>query len=206
VELIPPARPTEARFYPPRFKLLALSATSGLFTFIGYAISRVDFVLFSLLGWAMAVGFGLATAVMLVRTLRPGPTLVVNAVGIIDRTTLVPTGLVRWEQISLVRKREIGRGRSSERLLDVVLEDEEAFYARPRSWLRRVGDRYRQLIKLPDVSVPGSMVSKPLQAVLDAMQRWRPDLPVLGLPPALPKPRIFGRQRAARHEFGPPRW
>lgn len=195
----------QTRFYPPRVKLLLLAAGSAVFVAIGYLASLADLTWLSWLGWAALVGFGAATAVILARALRPGPTVVLTRDGIVDRTTLAPTGLVRWDEITVVRKKEIGRGRGSERLLEVVLRDPETFHARERSPLRRLADRYRRALKHPDVSIPSSMVSAPIQQVIDDVQRWQPELQVLDLPPELPKVRLFKRGPTRQHPR-PPRW
>lgn len=209
VNLVPGAPDREqTRMYPPRAKLLVLAAGSLVAAGIGYLMRMADVAVLAGLGWILLVGFGLATALVLVRALRPGPTVAFDANGITDRTTLAPTGLVRWEDITVVRKREIGRGRGSERLLEVMLTDPDAFYARPRTVWRRLADRYRRLFKQPDVSLPGSMVDRPMQAVIDEIHRWRPDLQVLELPPPVPRLRhLFGRpSRPSDQHPKPPRW
>jgi hypothetical protein len=195
------------RFYPPRWRLMLLTTTSLFFAFIGWAASRSDNGGVAGIGWTVLVLFGAAALVVLARALRPGPTLTIDAEGITDRTTLAPTGLVRWDEITVVRKREIGRGRGSERMLEVVLNDPAAFYRRSRSWSRQLADRYRVLLKHPDVSVPGSMVSVPMDKLIEELRSWRPDLQVLDLPPRHPRARLFGRRRyPTRQHPSPPRW
>jgi hypothetical protein len=154
------------------------------------------------------IGFGGATAVLLARALRPGPTVLIDDDGITDRTTLAPAGLVTWGEIAVVRKREIGRGMGSERLLEVILSNPDEFRSRPRSLLWRATDRWRELLKQPAVSIPGSMVSVPLSTVMEEIRRRRPQLQVLEGPP--PTPSKFrlrgGRQRPGREHPDLPRW
>jgi hypothetical protein len=195
----------QTRFYPPRFTLLLMAGGAALFAGIGYRFSLSSMTWLVWFGWVFLVAFSAAALVLLARALRPGPTLVLTAEGVFDRTTLAPTGLVRWDEIAAVRKREIGRGRGSERLLEVVLDDPEEFQARPRSPLRRLADRYRRAMKHPDVSIPGSMVSGPIQGVIDALLRRRPELQILDLPAELPKLRLF-KQGPMRQHPRPPRW
>jgi hypothetical protein len=195
----------QTRFYPPRVQLLLMAVGSMVLVAVAYLASMSAMTWLSVLGWIGVVVFAATTAVLLARGLRPGPTVVLNAEGIFDRTTLAPTGLIRWEDITVVRKREIGRGRGSERLLEVVLEDPDAFYARPRTPMRRVADGYRRALKHADVSIPGSMVSGPIQTVIDELQRWRPQLQVLDLPPQLPRMRLIKRGATRQHPR-PPRW
>lgn len=191
------------RFHPPRWKLLVLAGASAFFAGVGYVASRSDYELLAWVGWVMLVGLGAGTLVMVARALRPGPTVIIDERGITDRTTLLPAGLIRWEQITVVRKREIGRGMGSERMLDVVLVDPGEFRSRPRSPVRRLVDRYRRAVKQPDVFIPGSMVSSPMQEVIDEIRRLRPQLQVLELPP--PRARLLGRRQPDRHPR-PPRW
>jgi hypothetical protein len=180
-----------------------LAGASAFFAAVGYIASRSDYSLLSWIGWIMLVGLGAGTFVMLGRALRPGPTLILDERGITDRTTLVPTGLVRWEEITVVRKREIGRGMGSERMLDVVLTNPGAFRTRPRPLARRLVDAYRRVVKQPDVHIPGSMVASPMPEVIDEIRRWRPQLQVLELPP--PRPRVLGRRQPGKHPR-PPGW
>lgn len=189
-------RSEETRFQPPRAKLLLLALTSALFAAVGFLASRADYSLLSGLGWIMLVGLGAGTVVMLARALRPGPTVVVDRDGIHDRTGLVPTGLVRWDDISVLRKREIGRGMGRERTLEVVLSDTAAFHTRPRSAARRFTDAYRRVVKQPAVNIPGSMVAAPMDQVARQIADWKPGLQLLDLPP---KPQ---RRRFTSHDKG----
>lgn len=197
------------RFYPPRWRLLVL--TSGCALLAGaFAIATLaDAAFWRGLGWFGLVAFGLATLVLLARALRPGPTVLIDDDGITDRTTLAPTGLIRWSEITVVRKKEVGRGMGAERLLEVVLSDPDAFRARSRGVRWRAIDRYRTMMKQPAVSIPGSMVSAPMQNVMDEIRRWRPQLQVLeGPPPPPPKMRLFGRRphQPRRQHPDLPRW
>jgi hypothetical protein len=195
----------QTRFHPPRIKLVVMAAGSLLLASVGYLMSLSRITWLSVVGLVLAVLFAAMALVVLARALRPGPTVVLTRDGIVDRTTLAPTGLVRWDEINVVRKREIGRGRSSERVLDVVLADRDAFFDRPRSLPRRIVDRYRKAMKHPDVSIPASMVSTPIQDVIDELHRWRPDLQVLELPPQFSKMQLIKRGPIKEHPK-PPRW
>lgn len=186
--------PEATRFYPPRIRLLLLGLGCVLAAGICAIPTRADHPFLAGLGWLGVGLLALALVVLLARAIRPGPTLVIDAQGITDRTTIAPNGLVRWEEIIVIRKREIGRGRSAERLLEVVLADPDRFRARPRSRLGRLIDRYRDLLKHPLVSIPGSMVSEPMQRVADEIRRWRPELLVLEGPPP-PPPKFRSRRR-----------
>src|SRR5690606_13784535 len=197
-----PHRGGTTRFYPPRFKLLIYTLVSALFAFVGFVASRADYTLLSWLGWCFLVGFGLGALVMIARTLRPGSTLEISEAGILERTTLFPVGLISWDEIVVIKKREIGQGMGSERLLEVVLTDPVGFRSRPRSLARRVVDLYRRLVKQPDVYIAGSMISAPIQAVIDEIKRRRPGLHVTELPP---RPRVF-RRPGSDPQFRPPRW
>lgn len=197
------------RYYPPRWRLglLALGCVFVVGLLLLPATSDVPFLIG--VGWLGIGSLVLAAAVLLVRALRPGPTVVIDGQGITDRTTLSPTGLIRWDEITVIRKREIGRGRGAERMLEVVLSDPDGFQARPRGWLRRLSDRYRAALRHPAVSIAGSMVSVPMQVVMDDIRQRRPQLQVLeGPPPAPPKRRILYREkpRPGRQHPEVPRW
>mgnify|MGYP006976776293 CR=1 FL=1 len=186
--------------YPPRVKLLALAAACVVLAACGLGLAAAAVPALAVASALVGVGLAAAGVVLGWRGLRPGPTLRVDARGVTDRTGLVPTGLVRWEEIAAVRKREVGRGFGAERLLELVLVDPEGFVARPGGWARRVALRYRALVGLPPVTIAGSMVSRPLGELIDEMHRWRPQLPVMELPPPLPG--LFARRGGTRA----PRW
>jgi hypothetical protein len=209
VELIPgsPA-PDATRYYPPRWRLLVLALTCAFMTLLLFLPTTADSVFFAGIGWLGVTVFGIATLVLLARALRPGPTVLIDDTGIYDRTTLAPVGLVRWNDITVVRKREIGRGFGAERLLEVILTNPAAFRARPRNPLGRLIDLWRGLLKQPPVSIPGSMVSVPLSRVTEEIRRRRPQLQVLEGPPPPPPGilRRLGRRRQPREHPDLPRW
>lgn len=190
------------RFHPPRLKLLLMALASAFFAFLGAVAIGSGFPLVVGIGWLVLIGFVLGTLVLLVRALRPGPTVVLDRLGIIDRTALLPTGQIRWEQIAVVRKREIGRGWGSERMLEMGLADPDWLRDRPRSRARRLVDAYRRFVKQPDVFIPGSMVNVSMQRVIDEIRRWRPGLEILELPP--PRPKLLRRRQAPT--LRRPRW
>ncbi len=185
----------ETVVYPPRVKLLALALGCAGVSGLGFVLAAVAAPVVAVLGGFLGAATAASAVVLAWRALRPGPTVRVGAEGIVDCTGLSPTGLVRWEEIAAIRKREIGRGRGAERMLEIVLVDPEGFGARPRTLARRIADGYRAVLKQPPVAIPGSMVSWPLEELIDEVLRWRPELPVLDLPPPL-----SGRQRSS------PRW
>jgi hypothetical protein len=190
-----------------RLGLLALGCLFLVAVLLLPATSSVPFLI--AIGWLGVASLAPAVVVLLARALRPGPTVVIDGQGITDRTTLAPTGLIRWDEITVIRKREIGRGMSAERLLEVVLSDPDGFQARPRGWLSRLSDRYRAALRQPAVSIAGSAVSVPMQMVMEDIRQRRPQLQVLeGPPPAPPKRALlFGRQRPSRGRHpDAPRW
>jgi len=196
------------RYYPPRWRLMLLTLTCvGTATVLllpalttGPVLAGTSWVLVALL-----VTGGL---VLLSRALRPGPTVVIDRAGITDRTTLAPVGLVRWEEITVIRKREIGRGFGAERLLEIVLTAPDEFRSRRKGWLCWMIDGYRRMLRQPLVSIPGSMVSAPMQMVMDEIRHRRPGLQVLeGPPPAPPKLHLFRKRRPeGRRHPELPRW
>lgn len=194
-------------YYPPRWRLTLLAIACAFLAAVLLLPATSDAPMLSAIGWLGTGSLALAAAVLLTRALRPGPTVVLDRQGITDRTTLAPTGLIRWDEITVIRKREIGRGMSAERLLEVVLSDPDGFRSRPRSWLRRIADGYRTALRQPPVSIAGSMVSAPIQSVMDEIRQRRPELQVLEGPPPAPSKLGFGRKRQpGRQHPDLPRW
>lgn len=196
------------RYYPARWRLLVLVLTCALLAAVfllpalnaGPVLAGISALIVLLLG--------LAGLVLLWRAVRPGPSVVLDRDGIIDRTTLAPIGLVRWEEITVIRKKEIGRGFGAERLLEVVLADPDAFRSRSQGWFRRAINRYRAVLRHPVVSIPGSMISVPMQVLMDDIRQRRPQLQVLeGPPPAPSKFHMLRRgQQPKRKHPELPRW
>lgn len=195
------------RFYPPRWRLLVLVLTCLFLAAVSYVPTLSAFGALVWSGWVMLVLFALAAVVLLLRAVRPGPTVMIDEHGITDRTTLAPVGRIDWADITVIRKKEIGRGMGAERLLEIVLADPAGYRTRPRSWLRRLTEGYRAALRQPVVSIPGSMVSVPMQQVIDAIQRRRPQLEVLAGPPAPPSKFRFAPKPPARRQHPDlPRW
>lgn len=202
-----PATGEPARFYPPRGRLLLLAAACLAVVAVFYLPASSGSPALTVIGWIGVALMATAALVLLMRAVRPGPSVVIDTEGITDRTTLAPVGLVRWQEITVIRKKEIGRGRGAERLLEVVLADPAGFFARPRGPLRRLTERYRSLLRQPLVSIPGSMVSVPMATVMDTIRTRRPELQILeGPPPAPPKFRLRHRPDPGRRHPDLPRW
>lgn len=189
---------------PPRLRLLLLVGTCLFAIAILWVPAQYGGSVMRTIGWFGIVLLLPAVLVLLARALRPGPTLVVDEQGITDRTSLAPTGLIRWDEITVVRKREIGRGSTAERMLEIVLVDPEGFCQ------SRLGDtgwqlqrRWRALLKQPMVAVPGSMVAMPLAQVATEIRKRQPQLEVLEGPP--PMPSKFRMLFPARSPRQPPR-
>lgn len=194
-------------FYPPRLRLLVLVGVCVLFGTAFLVMSGADALPLAVIGWIGLTLMTVSGIVLLLRALRPGPTVVIDEIGIIDRTTLAGPGRVRWDEITVIRKKEIGRGRSAERLLEIVLTDPEEFHSRPRNVVRRTIEWYRGLMKQPLLSIPGSMVSAPIQEVMDTIRQRRPDLQVLeGPPPPPPRFRFSRRPPSKRKHPDLPNW
>lgn len=194
-------------FYPPRLRLLLLVLACGLFGVIFWLMAQSGSAIIAGIGWVGVTLMAIAAVVLLLRALRPGPTVVIDEIGIIDRTTLAGPDLVRWEEITVIRKKEIGRGRGAERLLEIVLTDPDEFHGRPRGLRRRLIERYRGALRQPLVSIPGSMVSAPIQQVMDTIRQRRPGLQVLeGPPPPPPRFRFSRRPPSKRQHPDLPNW
>jgi hypothetical protein len=126
---------------------------------------------------AVAVFFGLpcvalATAYLAVQLLRRGPVVVVGPEGV--WVGIVPgfPAWVRWENLrSLVFVRQYGQ-----RFLFLELADFDAAFG--DRGLRRL---VRRVVMWPAVpralGVPQAQVARPLEDLVAALRRWRPDLP-----------------------------
>jgi hypothetical protein len=171
---------------PPRLRLLLLVGTCLLSIAILWIPARYAGPVMQSIGWFGIALLLPAMVVLLLRAVRPGPTLIIDERGITDRTSLSPTGLIRWDEITVIRKREIGRGSTAERLLEIVLTDPDGFAQSRTSVGWRMQRWWRALLKQPMVAVPGSMVAMPLTQLAAEIRRHRPQLQVLEGPPPAP--------------------
>ncbi|MPZ28782.1 MAG: hypothetical protein GEV12_20890 [Micromonosporaceae bacterium] len=196
------------RYYPARWRLLVLVLTCAFLVAVFLLPALNAGPVLAGISWGIVFLLGVAGLVLLWRAVRPGPSIVLDRDGITDRTTLAPIGLVRWEEITVIRKKEIGRGMGAERLLEVMLADPDGFRSRSNGWQRQATNRYRAALRHPLVSIPGSMVSVPMQVLMDDIRQRRPELQVLEGPPPAPSKfhMLRRRQQPGRKHPELPRW
>jgi hypothetical protein len=123
---------------------------------------------------ALAVPFFGFCAVLLVRRLIQGrPELVLDDAGL-DHATL---GRFGWDEIAAVRIREQRVRNTSQRFIELVLRDPDAYLARAPKLVRRTAGMNANLGFGP-ANMPVNTLTAAPEAVLDAMRRHRPGLSV----------------------------
>ncbi|MEU6587751.1 STM3941 family protein [Streptomyces sp. NPDC046881] len=123
---------------------------------------------------ALAVPFFGSCAVMITqRLIRDRPELLLNDAGV-DHVTL---GRFGWAEIAAVRMREQRVRNTSQRFIELVLHDPDAYLARAPKLVRGTASMNARLGYGP-ATMPTNTLSVPPEAVLEAMRRHRPGLAV----------------------------
>ncbi|WP_427917289.1 STM3941 family protein [Streptomyces sp. cg40] len=123
---------------------------------------------------ALAVPFfGLCAVIIGQRLLRNRPELVLDDAGI-DHERL---GRVGWDEIAAVQIREQRVRNASQRFIELVLHDPDAYLARAPKLVRRTASMNARLGFGPALMTTNTLPVPP-ETILDAMRRHRPGLAV----------------------------
>lgn len=117
--------------------------------------------------------FGLCSVIIGRRLLREQPELVLDDAGV-EHATL---GRFGWHEIAAVRIREQRVRNTSQRFIELVLYDPDAYLARAPQLVRRSASLNARLGFGP-ANMPANTLPVSLEAVLDAMRRHHPGLAV----------------------------
>jgi hypothetical protein len=126
------------------------------------------------------VFFGVGLIVLLLRLVRRAPVLEIDSLGVTDRSSLLPAGLLRWDEISSVKIYTIelhSHGRTIERRFLGVHPRAGAVdnLAHP---LRRLVQRLNRRAGYTPISIAESALPFSLEELVDQMQRYHPALNV----------------------------
>ncbi|MFK4221391.1 STM3941 family protein [Streptomyces sp. NPDC020880] len=117
--------------------------------------------------------FGLCSVIIIQRLLRNRPELVLDDAGV-DHVTL---GRFTWDEIAAVRIREQRVRNTSQRFVELVLHDPDAYLARAPKLVRRTASMNARLGFGP-ANMATNTLPVPPEAILDAMRRHHPGLAV----------------------------
>ena len=163
---------TAITIYPNKRTLLlalgvfTLSIASGVFLAVADLGSGLGAVIITLAGYAFAVSFGAVAIYAAHRLLAREPTLVIDADGILDRSSPLAVGLIRWTEIDSV----VPYGHGDDRALRVMLRDPEAFMRRQprlRRWMSALDRRFG----LPSVSFAQINLSMDVETLAELLNR-----------------------------------
>ncbi|MEV6736740.1 STM3941 family protein [Streptomyces sp. NPDC051104] len=122
-------------------------------------------------GAAAVPFFGLCAGVAIGRLLRRRPELVLNR----DGLTHVMLGSIRWTEIAEVTVREVRVRSASQRMIELVLHDPDAYLARaPR--MARVAGKANLRFGYSPASISVTTLPVDLEEVMAAMRRHHPEL------------------------------
>ncbi|MFE9912490.1 STM3941 family protein [Streptomyces clavifer] len=117
--------------------------------------------------------FGFCSVITVQRLLRDRPELVLDDAGVVH----VRLGRFAWEEIAAVRIREQRVRNTSQRFVELVLHDPDAYLARAPKLVRRTATVNARLGFGPANMATNTLPVTP-EAVLDAMRRHHPGLAV----------------------------
>ncbi|MFI1509442.1 STM3941 family protein [Streptomyces sp. NPDC020597] len=155
-------------------RVWAMLAGSLVFVGLGVAFLLAHSTVKMTLAGALAVPFfGLCSVLIMRRLLSDRPELVLDDAGV-DHVRL---GRLGWDQIALVRIREQRVRTTSQRFIELVLHDPDAYLAHAPKLVRSTASMNARLGFGP-ATMAVNTLSVPPEAVLDAMRRHRPGLAV----------------------------
>ncbi|MFJ9540873.1 STM3941 family protein [Streptomyces sp. NPDC101225] len=130
-------------------------------------------VLMTVAGVLVAPFFGFCSVMMAQRLLRDRPELVLDDAGV-EHASL---GRFGWDEIAAVRIREQRVRNTSQRFIELVLHDPDAYLARAPKLVRSTASMNARLGFGP-ANMTTNTLPVPPEAVLDAMRRHCPGLVV----------------------------
>ena len=120
-------------------------------------VGRVLFGVVAVFGWSV-------TARVLARLRETGPTLVLNASGIIDRTALGPPVIVPWDAVLAIRQ-----GTGPQGSLEIRLRDPSALRL---PWTRKLAVRMIRRTRDADLVIPVRGLDQPSDFVIAMAHAW----------------------------------
>ena len=164
------------RIYPSKRKLLLyLLAMIALAVAGAIVLPEADGSQKALLIAAMVFAVVLAVFVV-VKLVGNKPTLEIDSIGIIDRSSLTPAGRVPWQQVASVHIHVL----NGRRFLGIEPVDRQAYLTQEgagRKLLRRTAGS--KLAGFPVIAIPEQTVSLRLETLSQEMVRFNPNLVVL---------------------------
>ena len=160
-----------------RIKLVAVAFGSAGFVLLGawmVTLAREEGALIATIGAASIVFFGLCGGYAVRRIARPEPAVVINGEGIVDNSSLLSVGLIRWDEIAELREYQFKR----QTFLAVIPKDADRLLARQPAW-KRSAIRANLAIGAAPVNIPQSVVPVRISELLHEIRRrfggGRPD-------------------------------
>lgn len=156
---------SETLIYPARWRVLVNVVLYGVFVFTGFALIATPEQIPRLIGAAAVVYFGLLLAYALLRLIVHTPSLVINAKGIVDNSSITSVGLIPWAAVT-------GIARKKNYLVHhiaISVSDRDAVVSRvplPRRCLVQLMD----FIARGSVNITPGFLDIPLDALEDVLQ------------------------------------
>ncbi|UVI30804.1 STM3941 family protein [Paenibacillus spongiae] len=167
-------RDEELVVYPSPRKLLGLCAASIIFVLIGGGMIAISLseedssVPILVIGLISILFFGLCLIYVLYRLLNKKPSIVLDDQGIMDDSSYIGGGLLRWDQIEEIMLYDF----MGQRFIGLKLVDTQAFLTQ-QSGLKKVLIKLnRGMVKAP-VNISQQGVTMPLgELYVQMMERW----------------------------------
>jgi hypothetical protein len=173
--MIPNGVPLPPTVYPlAKGRVWAMLAGSVVFVAVGIVLLVAHSTVKMTVAGALAVlFFGFCAVLIIQRLLSDRPELVLDDAGV-DHVRL---GRFGWDEIAAVRIREQRVRNTSQRFIELVLHDPDAYLARAPKLVRSTSSMNARLGFGP-ANMATNTLPVPPEAVLEAMRRHRPGLAV----------------------------
>ncbi|MCQ6562436.1 STM3941 family protein [Paenibacillus mendelii] len=167
-------RNEELVFYPSPRKLLGLSAAAIMFVLIGgvmIGVSRNEedsSVSILIIGLVSVLFFGLCLIYLLYRLLNRKPSVVLNDQEVVDDSSYIGGGRLRWDQIEEIMLYDF----MGQRFIGIKLLDTPAFLSRQSGLKKLLMKLNRGMVKAP-INIAQQGITLPLEELYELMiDRW----------------------------------
>lgn len=137
----------------------------------GHMVGQI--VVLACVGFLLLFG-GASTLLMLIRAVMIGPTLVVNADGIVDNSSMIITGrgLLRWNETLGVEEGITSPNKAiTYRVLDIDVTDPQAINRRQPLWKRGLA-RFASQRQPMGFRIPRPLLDRPPAALANEINRY----------------------------------
>ncbi|GIP41205.1 hypothetical protein J31TS4_44850 [Paenibacillus sp. J31TS4] len=159
--------------YPSRKKSFGLLVSALVFVLLGILLTAVglgeeESAAIAGIGIICTLFFGFCLAYLLLRFIRRTPSLVVDDEGIVDQSSAIGGGRIRWDEMEDLKLYVF----MNQAFIGIRLHDPESFLDRQGTWKRLLMKANRRMVDAP-VNIAQTAVALPLDELYELLVgRW----------------------------------